>query len=250
MINFRETRLPILIGLVFIIFNLLMAGLLYQLSPWHGVKGWPYPYALFNWDGGNYLSIVEYGYIDLYLYAFFPLYPLLIKLLTVLVGNFYWSALFVSWSAFLAGLTYLYKLLRLDYSQKITLKIIFLMLIFPTSFFLVVSYSESLFLFLSVSCFYYLRKNKLLFSTILAMLASVTRPVGIVMVLIVLGYLMQSTKRQKLLLIPLLFSGFCCYLFFLNMISGDPFIFIKAQGLWHRNLGAEGLNIFYYWQKY
>ena len=58
------------------------------------------------WDTGYYLGIADHGYVvqaskdvmsvDQANYAFFPLYPVLIKLFSFIVGNLFWAGLIVS----------------------------------------------------------------------------------------------------------------------------------------------------------
>ena len=53
----------------------------------------------------------------------------------------------------------LYRLIRLDYSHEIAVRTLKFLCILPGAFFFASPMSESLFLLLSVSCFYYLREK-------------------------------------------------------------------------------------------
>ena len=137
-------------------------------------------YSLANFDGVRYLSIALRGYISEA--AFFPLYPLLIKTFSFWSSNLifiFWIGLTFSSLCFFGAIVFLYKLLRLDYSEKVSKETLFLMLVFPAAFFFGAVYSESLFLLLLVLTFYFIRKNEWSLACLCALLLSLTRLVGI-----------------------------------------------------------------------
>lgn len=188
----------------------------------------PWLWAWANFDGEHYLSIAKDGY-HLAEQAFFPLYPLLIKLF----GGGVWAGLLISNTSFFLALVGLFKLLRIDYSQKVSKLVIVLFLIFPTSFYFGAVYTESLFLCFTIWSFYFYRKGNYLLSSILGMLASGTRVIGIILLPIYLLELFkEKTKCNKkhlwLLLIPL---GLFLYMFYLYKVYGDPLIFLHALPL-------------------
>lgn len=160
----------------------------------------PYFWAWGNFDGEHYLAIAQFGYQPL-TYFFFPLYPILIRLF----GNTQLTALLISHFSFLIALIGFYKLVRLDYSEKIARLVIILLLVFPTSFFFGSVYTESLFFALVVWFFWFLRKKKWLWVTFLGSLASAARIMGIV------------------LLVPFGLFGYMYYLF---ALTGDPLAFV------------------------
>lgn len=146
-----------------------------------------------NWDGGHFRSIAEFGYKENQV-VFFPLYPILIKTFSFFGFNFLWSGLLVSNMCGILALYFLYKLVLLDYSREIAQKVIFLLLAFPTAFYLAAVYSESLFLLLVTSSFYFARKKRWLISLSLAGLASATRLAGIFVILaIAVEYYFQTS---------------------------------------------------------
>ncbi len=134
-----------------------------------------------NWDGGHFRGVAERGYLPIQA-AFFPFYPLLIKLFIILKFNSLWPGLLVSQVSAIIALFFLYKLVLLDFGEKVAQRAVFLLLIFPTSFYLNALYSESTFLALSVSAIYFARiskQKKLPLAFLLASLSAVTRLVGI-----------------------------------------------------------------------
>jgi hypothetical protein len=184
-----------------------------------------------NFDGIHYLSIAQNGYINQA--AFFPLFPLLINLLSF--GKLYFlSGMFISNMAFLFALLYLYKLMILDYSKKRSWEMIIYTLLFPTAFFFGAVYSESLFLLLLVLAFYFARKGKWMLSSMSALLLGATRLVGILILPALIYELYFQNKKLKdyltLLIIPL---GLSIYSVFNYLKWGDPLYFINA----HSELG-------------
>ena len=155
--------------------NFLGGGLMSYLSN-------PYFWSWANFDGEHYVNIARLGYANGE-QAFFPLYPLVIKFF----GGSILSALLISNFCFLFSLIGLYKLIRLDYSEKIAKLTIILLLLFPTSFYFASVYTESLFLALVVWSFYFFRNKKFFAGIVFGSLSSLTRVIGIIPIG-VLGY--------------------------------------------------------------
>lgn len=199
--------------------------------------------SLGNWDGGHYLGIAEKGYTEKFQYAFFPLYPLAIKALNQLTQNYLAAAILISVTTSFLGLHLLYRLVAIDFNKKIAEKVILTLLFFPTAFFFLTAYSEGLFFLLSMATFYFLRQNKLFLATLMAVLASATRPVGLA---VVAGLLIEiwtrrgfNRKNWYFIFAPL---GFVIYCIFLYRQTGDPFYFITAEGHWQRLLAVPGVG--------
>lgn len=185
----------------------------------------PWLWAWANFDGEHYLSIAKDGY-HLAEQAFFPLYPLLIKFF----GGGVWAGILISNTAFFLALIGFYKLLKLDFPEKISKLAIILLLLFPTSFYLGAVYTESLFLCLVIWSFYFYRKNNLFLASLLGMFASGTRVIGVILLPIYLLELFKDNvkwgkKHLWLLLIPL---GIVGYMVYLGRVCGDPLMFLHA----------------------
>ena len=125
-----------------------------------------------NFDGEHYLSIATFGYKHLQ-QAFFPIYPLIIFLLTKPFSYDLFSAIpfgilsgiLISNISFLFSLIYLGELLRIDFPKNIVFLTLMVLVFFPTSFYFGAVYSESLFFLFTVLSFYSARKNKWLIAT-------------------------------------------------------------------------------------
>lgn len=212
-----------------------------------------------NFDGVHYLSIAQNGY-SIYQQAFFPLYPLLIKLLTpIFSGKDLLAGLFVSFVSLFGALYFLYKLVLLDYKDKIAQRVIFFLLIFPTSFFFTFVYTESLFLVLIVGSFYFARTKNWLMAGIFASFASATRLVGIFLLPALLfefyeqnktnmnlqKFLLKKENIYNLLFIGLGIFGLLGYMIFLQLNYNDPIAFIHAQAGFGNGREVDRIILFY-----
>lgn len=207
-----------------------------------------------QWDGGHYFDIVSRGYLQISDYAFFPLYPTLVKSADFLLGNIILSGLLVSNLAFLFFLFVLFKYATEKYNKKIALNILTSYLVFPTTFFAVAFYSESLFLLLSVLFFYMLNRRNFLTAAIVVSLASLTRPVGITLAIALfysyftqIKFNIRKIDKRVLYLLPSLF-GFAVYSIYLWSKTNDPLRFLSVQSIWNRSVSDPISTIFsYFW---
>lgn len=192
---------------------------------------------LTNWDGGHFVGIAKFGYTEDFQYAFFPLYPIVIRGVNQFIQNYTLSSVLISaFSAFLA-VNILYRLVSMDFNKKIAEGSVFWLLLFPTSFYFLTAYSEGLFFLFVVSTFLFLRKGNLFLATVFAIFASATRMAGLAVVLALLIEVLQtqriSRKNWYVLLSPL---GFLIYCFYLFGQTGDPFYFLTAELHWQRDV--------------
>lgn len=196
---------------------------------------------LANWDGGHYLGIAEHGYSKNQ-YVFFPLYPVLINLLSRISGNFLSSGLTISFFSIFLSANLMYKLVSIDLGKDKALKSLIALLIFPLSFHFLTVYTESLFLLLSVATFFFARNKEYFSATICAGLASATRLSGLatVLALILPIYLTEGINKKNWIVIFAPF-GFIAYCIYLYSATGDPFYFIKAESaFWNGGLVIPG----------
>jgi hypothetical protein len=135
----------------------------------------------------------------------------------------------------------------MDYQDSgVTSKSVLYLLIYPTSFFFSIFYTESLFLFLSIATVYYARKKQWLAASILGFFLTLTRSVGFVIMIPLLieyfginfdSYKISIKKLKKdilyLLLVP---AGLLIYMAYLYYKFGDPLAFSHAQTAWGRGL--------------
>lgn len=131
-----------------------------------------------RWDSGYYFYIASYGYspggIE---QAFFPLYPILTRMLSQTLGlSILAAGSILSIFSFIGAGFYLYRWIRIDYEHNIALWATTLMFIFPIAFFFVAIYAEPLLLLLSIASAYYARRGNFIAAGITIALAGATRP--------------------------------------------------------------------------
>ena len=104
-----------IVTLFFAVWRILLGGVEYFSARFMIIRRYFLgPILWANFDGGHYISIAETGY-HTYQQAFFPLYPLVISLLSKLTGySFVNSGLIISHIAFFIGLIVFYKLAILE----------------------------------------------------------------------------------------------------------------------------------------
>jgi hypothetical protein len=157
-----------------------------------------------SWDSEFYLSIATVGYDDPDIrvvetaggdysmnYAFFPLYPLLMRVVRIpfallgvtAVGASALAGVVIALLGTLGALFALYDLVRDDLGEDGALRTAFYLLIFPTGFFLAQVFTEGLFLALALGCLALLRRKQFVFAAVLAVFAAWTRAIGVLLTL-------------------------------------------------------------------
>ncbi len=190
-----------------------------------------------NWDGQHYLLLAERGYAHWrYGQAFFPLYPLLISLVTVLLKNIYLSAFLLNLllSYLMAYAFFAYS--KQYVSRETALKGLILVLSYPTAFFLTVFYSEALFLLLLLGFLYQYDVRRSYTSLVFALLLPLSRGQAIfVPAALVIFVAIRMLKKEPVdyayeasNLFAFLFGGML-YLSFFYFASGSAFVGLNAQ---------------------
>ncbi|MBI2236910.1 MAG: hypothetical protein HYU54_00040, partial [Actinobacteria bacterium] len=150
------------------------------------------------------------------------------------------ASLIVSNAAFLAALIVLYSLTASELSEGAARKAVLYLSLFPTSFFFLAPYSESLFLLLVVSAFWAARRDRWALAGIAAALAALTRNVGLLLVpALAVEAVHQRVERRGALLPRLAGAGFgllgtLSYLAYWGSRSGDWLAPVDQQGNWER----------------
>lgn len=187
-----------------------------------------------HWDGLWYLSIATFGYHGRpTATAFFPLYPLSMKLF----GGGVVGGVIVSLLAFGIALFYLNRLVTLELGRQVAWYTLLALAFFPTAFYLNAVYSEALFLALAVASLYYLRTGKYWAAGPLGALATLCTVYGGLLVLPFLWIIWrrEGFRIKKLLHLLWMPAGILVYMLFLFKRFGDPLMFESAQSNWSRH---------------
>lgn len=186
------------------------------------------------WDSRLYLDITSNGYSEL-TYACFPLYPLLIKILGWIIGNNFLAGIAISNISLIIAAIFLYKLTKLESDDKTALTSIKYLFLFPTAFIFSGILTESLFLALVLSSFYYARKRNWFWAGILGFLVSLTKHTGALIILPLLyeyltkkGFSFEKIRNDiAFLFLPIL--GLALYCFYNYYLLGNFFAFVHSS---------------------
>jgi Dolichyl-phosphate-mannose-protein mannosyltransferase len=249
---FAVTRL----GLCLLVYFSLVLLPMKDPNLWRG-----YPQNLFvdgwaRWDAGWYRDIADRGYTNSPKVeagqegqrdtAFFPVYPLTIRIFNIVFGNTILSGLIISNTAFVIALIVLFHLVGDVYGPTIARSSIILLATYPFSLFFSAMYTESLFLLAVVLAFYFGQRKQWLRAALSAAAAGATRVVGTVVILgLLVLYLEQidynwHSIRPNILWLAIGLCGLGSYMAFLAVQFGDPLIFVKSQ---HVPGWAAGLDL-------
>ncbi len=208
-------------------------------------------------DSPHYLYLAEHGYTSAgeqaKLIVFYPLYPLLIKIFNLVIGNYFVSAVTVSNLAFMAACCMLYELLRLDYTKEQSVSGLALMIAAPFSMFYSAVFTESVFLLTTVLCLYFIRTKKPLWIAITGFLACLSRTQGVILFVcalipVVSGFFKKKQFHRKeflaALVIPL---GFFVYLLMNKVLFGNWFQYLTFQAAepWYNKAQWFGKTLSY-----
>ena len=157
----------------------------YAVNPW------------FQWDTISYLKIAILGYTRDATVAFLPLYPWLLRLLAHAIReNYLLAGLLLSTVCAIATLILMLELFRKYYPDEIAWRTVLFFISFPTFFFLLAGYTESLFLVLVLAFWILARHQKWLWAGIFAGLATLTRLQGVVLSAVLLWMMLMSLVEQ------------------------------------------------------
>jgi len=211
-------------------------------------------------DSEYYLSIATVGYADPKVstgeisgekvplnYAFLPLYPYLIRVfafpLKILnltpIATSTLAGVIVSVLGALAGMIALYDLAREELGEEGGLRAAFYLLIFPTGFFLAMVYTEGLFVGLAFAALALMKRKQWLWAILLSVLATLTRAVGVLLVIpLVIAFARSGQWRQARLSRPglkslalalLVFAPLLAYFLWRLSYLGQMFSLVEAN---------------------
>jgi hypothetical protein len=219
-----------------------------------------------QWDATYYVSIARFGYFKPEETAFFPFYPLLIHLLTAILGpaNELLAAMLISNLATLVGFIGIGCLVAQEGGTSRTIsQTILVLTAYPLAFFLAAPYTEGLFLACAAWALVAARRGWWYLGACCALVGGLTRPTGVILILpLVYEFGRQHSWWQQVIdgmrhrdlawlrrvprewswqsafmllalvvAVPLAFGVFaliCAQKF------GDPLLFIKVHDQWDR----------------
>jgi hypothetical protein len=218
-----------------------------------GVPGWPantvpdpgWHNAFTAWERFDalwFLRIADGGYrLGDGSAAFFPLYPLAIRVASFALGGApFAAATLVSNVAFVGALVMTYLLTASELSERTARTTVLLLVLFPTSYFFLMPYSESLFLLLAVTTFWGAKRGRWVVAGVAGFLAALTRSVGIVLAAALLIEALHRRAEGRGRALPGVAAaaatglGVLAYLTYWGIRGGDWLAPATTQANWER----------------
>lgn len=218
--------------------------------------------AFANFDGIHYTKIAREGYYE-FGQAFFPVYPLLIRLLSPLFGgNHIFAGVLISHISFAIGLYFIVKMIKKYAKFTSPFWVVVFLLSFPTAFFFQTAYTESLFFMMFALILWFIAEKNYLPAALLAGVGSATKLMGIFLFLPFLGAWFSQKKKEhatKIIFYGLFAGiGLLAYMIYLFKSTGDPVAFFHAQSAFGASRSTNlitpfqtyfrYINIFLHWQ--
>ena len=213
---------------------------------WRWLQGWA------QWDSGWYTAIAQggYGYIPgrQSTIAFFPTYPLLMRVVALVVGNTYVAGFLITVASGAATTRLFFGWLSERMSPPKAWAALALLLLYPYAFFLYGAvYPTAFFVMAVLGAFVLLEHGHPCLAGLVGALATGARPTGIVLVV---ALAVRAYERRKqlgdaarpvwwdagVLLSALGLAAFCLYQW---RRFGDPFTFITVQSAWDQESGVR-----------
>ncbi len=204
--------------------------------------------TLDRWDAFNYKLIAEHGYPTSgdrqELIVFLPLFPYLVRAVEFVIPSFLVAGMLISAVASVAAGYFLQALVRVDGRDEAEAgRSLWYFFLFPTAYFLVMPYTEALFMGLLLGSFYFARRGNWFWAGLIGGFCTATRLEGMILVpALAVEALHQGRwrgipwKSVFLMLVPV---GFLIYLGINYQIHRDFFSFINYENVYwfhHREM--------------
>ena len=267
---FSASRIALLIvgilstGLVGSGLAVMKGNLVYHEQVWRPLEIWA------RWDSEWYLLIAKEGYSGPEVRAhyenlgvpyepeatsgFLPLYPIMIRLLSPVMGGV-GAGILISNVALWLALVLLYRLTHdavtgPEEKRRLGgLAACAALLLHPMSLFLSAVYAESLFLALSLATWDFARRGRFAAAGISGALATLTRPFGVLLIAPVVWQWWAERHRAAALAwvtaIPAALGG---YMIYCGTVFSDPLAFVHRQSRWRGGMSGPWHAFIRWWE--
>jgi Dolichyl-phosphate-mannose-protein mannosyltransferase len=175
-----------------------------------------------RWDATGYITLAAHGYTTTASTVLFPLYPLLLRAGSVVVGSPVIAGVLISLVAFTVGLALVHRIASEELGSRTADATVLLLAFSPFSFVFSAVYTESLLLALSAGALYLARRDRFVLACVAAAAATLTHVQGILLVVPLAVMYWKSCGRPRslrrllpgalvLTLQPLALAGFFIY---------------------------------------
>jgi hypothetical protein len=207
----------------------------------------PHIGMLANWDGRWYEKIATTGYSytpsgGYSSVAFFPLYPLLVRILMLVGMPFVVAGVIISNTAFLATLWVVFGWTRERLGIVTARWTVAVLAFFPLSLFSSVAYSESLFVLFSALALRDFDRRRYGRACVWSALASLARPAGIwLLPAFAVAAILEKRKPAAFLCAVAAATGTATLGVYCGIRFGDPFAPLRGEAVW-RHASGSGLT--------
>lgn len=251
---------------------LILGGVILQLNGECSFAGYirDLPSYWSQWDARHYIALAEEWYVNTgderLKLVFYPLYPLLVRIVNSVLRNTVFSAYLVSNLCLLGSGMAMFRITAREYDRATAQRAVFFLMFAPISFYFSVPYTESAFLLMTLLAVDFAMQRKWAPALFFGALSAFTRSLGL-LTAVCIFYEMLVTWRSRVLqrpvrqLVRLAFlkhmckhALLCClvalglgaYLLLNWQVSGDPFRFLQYQSEhWHQEFGSVWYTVSY-----
>lgn len=210
--------------------------------------GWVTP--LIRWDALWYVRIAREDYAPprkttKYDLAFFPLYPISVRLVDVIVGNTFWAGVLVSNICALLCMLVLWRMVTQRAGRAAGLWAAAFFVVAPAGAYFSYPYTESMFCLLLALGMFSLQRGRPLWAGIAGALCSATRSTGVVvsLMLLVEAWQLRHDRRAALARVSGAATGglgLLAYMAYCQWRYGEPLAFMTIQKEWNRHFALWG----------
>ncbi|KKQ52972.1 MAG: hypothetical protein UT19_C0009G0023 [Candidatus Woesebacteria bacterium GW2011_GWB1_39_10b] len=215
--------------------------------------------SLGQFDAQWYLKIAREGYAKIsensgeseqMAYAFFPFYPLIIRLFNSVIKDIEVSAFLISNLLVAINFFSFIYIIKKHFSYEISLKAIYILFFFPFAIFFRSYYTEGVYLVLLLWFSYFLLEKKYYKSSLFLSLLNITKASGFLLNLLFIYLAFRDFHKRKIRLSELLISAFLLFVPFMIWVyfnyhnTGSFIYFLLARSYWSPFAKFPFLSIF------
>lgn len=202
-----------------------------------------------RWDAGWYLGIASDGYDwerargnTQQNIAFFPLYPLLMRAGSVVLGGHHlWAGVIISLVTFFVALVYVFRLARRWLTDPQAIAAAAFLAAYPFAVYFSAPYTESIFLLTTAATCFHFERNALSKAAAWGLLAGLTRPNGCLMSVPLALLALRAWREQsmaasltRLAVAAMPGVGMLLYSAYIYWLTGNPLQWAASNAAWGR----------------
>lgn len=185
-----------------------------------------------------YLKAATIGYVDQQTFAFFPAFPLLTRIVNIVVGDELVAGLLVANVCAAGGLVVAHRMFAELIGEPRGDAATWALALFPTSFFLVAPYAEPVLLMSGSAALLMAMRRRFGLSAAWAAIAALSRPFGVLLAIaLAAAVVRERTERPKLyrwLPVVAAVGAVAIWGLVMAVATGNPSALVSVQGMWQR----------------